>query len=42
VFVGDKVRLGAIHPSDFGPEVRHRTWLTVSTQIGFDYWRQPS
>ena len=39
VAVQDEVRSGSVNQLDFGKEVRHRTWLRLSAQIGFDYRR---
>lgn len=38
--VHESVRRSVIHPLDFSREVRHRTWQRLSSQLGFDYWRQ--
>jgi hypothetical protein len=40
--VGDYIRRGLVHPRDFDAEVRHRTWQRLSSNLGFDYWRQES
>ena len=42
VAVRDDVLRGLVYQSDFGIEVLHRTWRFISTQLGFDYWRQQS
>lgn len=42
VAVRDDVLRGLVYQSDFGIEVRHRTLRHISSQLGFDYWRQQS
>jgi hypothetical protein len=42
IAVTDDVRRGVVHYRDFGPEVRHRTLSRLSSNLGFDYWRQES
>jgi hypothetical protein len=42
VAVRDDVLRGLVYQSDFGVEVLHRTWRLISSQLGFDYWRQQS
>lgn len=42
VAVRDDMRRGLVHPLDFGPEVRDRTWQRLSSSLGFNYWRQES
>lgn len=40
--LASKVKLDALHPFDFGFEVRHRVWVHLSRQFGFIYWRENS
>jgi len=38
----EKVRLGELHPKDFGQEVRHRAWGKVAKSFNFFYAREKS
>lgn len=39
--IRDEVRRCIVHPADFGSEIVHRTWLRVSSHLGFTYRRDP-
>jgi hypothetical protein len=42
IAVSDDVRRNVVHYRDFGPEVQHRTLFRLSSNLGFNYWRQES
>ncbi len=38
----DQVRIGVVHPKDYGLEVLHLAWVSIAAKMGFTYQRSKS